>query len=50
MVLLGMELEKRGLDFWNLGHPYMEYKFKLGAIKYSNNEFLQMWNRSSLGV
>ncbi len=43
MVLLAKFLEKENFDFWNLGHPYMEYKFDLGALKYSRIDFLKRW-------
>ena len=43
MVLLGKYLEKEKFDFWNLGHPYMQYKFDLGALKYSRIDFLKRW-------
>ena len=43
MVLLGKYLEKEKYDFWNLGHPYMQYKFDLGALKYSRIDFLKLW-------
>ena len=41
MVLLAQYLEKNGYLFWNLGHPHMEYKKKLGAKVYSRDEFLK---------
>ncbi|QKF74232.1 leucyl, phenylalanyl-tRNA-protein transferase [Aliarcobacter faecis] len=43
MVLLGFYLEKNNFSFWNLGHPYMQYKFDLGAKLYSRDEFLKRW-------
>ena len=43
MVLLALYLEKNNYSFWNLGHPYMQYKFDLGAITYSRKEFLKRW-------
>ena len=43
LVLLAKYLENENYVFWNLGHPYMEYKFDLGAIKYSRLDFLQRW-------
>lgn len=43
MVLLAKFLEKENFDFWNLGHPYMEYKFDLGALKYTRIDFLKRW-------
>ncbi|MGE4383892.1 MAG: hypothetical protein AB7D41_11895 [Arcobacter sp.] len=43
LVLLAIYLEKKNFSFWNLGHPYMQYKFDLGAISYSRKEFLKRW-------
>ncbi|MGL1892089.1 MAG: hypothetical protein OCD02_10720 [Spirochaetaceae bacterium] len=43
LVLLARELESKGIEFWNLGHPYMEYKKKLGAKILSRKEFLKRW-------
>lgn len=43
LVLLGKYLEEENYSFWNLGHPYMQYKFDLGAKTYSRNEFLERW-------
>lgn len=43
MVLLAKFLQKNEFDFWNLGHPYMDYKFDLGALKYSRIDFLKRW-------
>lgn len=43
LVLLAQYLEKNDFSFWNLGHPYMQYKFDLGAITYSRKEFLKRW-------
>lgn len=40
LVLLAQYLEKENFLFWNLGHPYMEYKLKLGAKVLSRVEFL----------
>jgi len=47
LVLLAQHLEKSGFDFWNLGHPYMEYKLALGAKVYDRKEFLERWKRST---
>jgi len=41
LVLLSQHLEKQNYSFWNLGHPHMEYKKKLGAKVYSREEFLR---------
>uniref|UniRef100_UPI004048C461 hypothetical protein n=1 Tax=Aliarcobacter sp. TaxID=2321116 RepID=UPI004048C461 len=43
LVLLAQYLEKNNYSFWNLGHPYMQYKFDLGAKIYSREEFLEKW-------
>ena len=43
LVLLSLYLEKENYSFWNLGHPYMQYKFDLGAKTYSRLEFLKRW-------
>ncbi len=43
MVLLSLYLEKNNYSFWNLGHPYMQYKFDLGAITYKREAFLKRW-------
>ena len=40
---LGEYLRDAGFAFWNLGQPYMEYKFALGAKKVPRVEFLQRW-------
>ncbi len=44
LVLLAKYLQKNGFAFWNLGHPHMPYKIKLGAKVYKRTEFLQRWN------
>jgi len=46
MVLLAQKLQDNGFDFWNLGHPYMEYKQKLGAKIYQRDKFLLRWYKS----
>lgn len=43
LILLARHLEKENYFFWNLGHPYMSYKFDLGAITYSRKDFLKRW-------
>jgi Leu/Phe-tRNA-protein transferase len=43
LVLLSKYLEENGFAFWNLGHPYMKYKFDLGAKTFSREEFLKRW-------
>ena len=46
LVLLGRWLEQRGLHLWNLGQPYMPYKFELGAREYVRSDFLRLWDRA----
>ena len=43
MILLAKHLEENSFSFWNLGHPYMQYKFDLGAKLYSREDFLEKW-------
>lgn len=43
LVLLSKYLEKENYSFWNLGHPYMQYKFDLGAKTYPRKDFLERW-------
>jgi len=47
MVLLAQKLQNSGFDFWNLGHPYMDYKQKLGAKIYQRDKFLIRWYKST---
>ncbi len=44
MVLLALHLRSAGFAFWNLGHPYMEYKTRLGARISPREEFLTRWD------
>lgn len=44
LVLLAKYLEENSFAFWNLGQPYMAYKFALGARIYERKEFLERWN------
>jgi len=46
LVYLAQTLEEQGFDFWNLGHPHMEYKKHLGAKVYSRQEFLKRWTNA----
>lgn len=48
LVLLAKELKNKNIDFWNLGHPFMSYKIKLGAKVLDLNNFLQIWSTSTL--
>jgi len=43
MTLLSQYLEKKQYSFWNMGHPYMQYKIDLGAKILSREEFLIKW-------
>jgi len=43
LTLLALQLQKENFAFWNLGQAYMQYKFDLGAVKYSRNDFLKRW-------
>jgi len=43
LVLLANYLKDNNFSFWNLGHPYMDYKFDLGAKSFNRMEFLQRW-------
>ncbi len=43
LVLLAKHLEQNNYKFWNLGHPYMQYKFDLGAKQYTRSDFLKRW-------
>ena len=45
LVLLAKHLQEKGFSFWNLGHPHMTYKQKLGAKTYSREAFLQRWEK-----
>ncbi len=46
LVLLSKYLEKNGFSFWNLGHPHMEYKKRLGCEVYTREKFLKRWNEA----
>jgi len=41
LVLTAQYLQNNGYEFWNLGHPFMEYKQKLGAAIIEREEFLE---------
>ncbi|MEA1892444.1 MAG: hypothetical protein U9N33_07005 [Campylobacterota bacterium] len=47
LVLLARYLEQNSFCFWNLGHPHMEYKQKLGSKTYPRDQFLKRWNEAS---
>lgn len=46
MILTANYLEDKKFDFWNLGHPYMQYKIDLGAKILTREEFLKRWKKS----
>ena len=46
LVLLAKYLEENSFDFWNLGHPFMDYKLALGAKIYEREDFLLRWKMS----
>jgi len=46
LVLLAKHLEKEGFSFWNLGHPHMQYKQKLGSVTHSREKFLKRWQEA----
>ncbi len=43
LVLLAQWLQRHGFAFWNLGQPYMPYKFALGAREHTRKAFLDRW-------
>lgn len=43
MILLSKYLSKNNYNFWNLGHPQLQYKIDLGAKIYPRKEFLNLW-------
>jgi hypothetical protein len=43
LFLFGRLLGRLGAAFWNLGHPYMKYKFDLGASETPRQGFLDLW-------
>ena len=45
LVLLAKYLEDNDFEFWNLGHPHMEYKNRLGCKTHTRSEFLKRWNK-----
>ena len=49
LVLLAEYLEKNNYEFWNLGHPYMDYKIKLGAKIFTRIDFLEKWLLATKG-
>ena len=43
MTLLSLYLEKNNFRFWNMGHPYMQYKLDMGAVVHKREDFLNRW-------
>jgi Leu/Phe-tRNA-protein transferase len=50
IVLLARELEERGYDYWNLGHPQLTYKLTLGARKVPRARVLERLRRAKEGL
>ena len=46
LVLLANYLKNNDFEFWNLGHPHMEYKQRLGCVTHSRLEFLTRWDKA----
>ena len=49
LVMLAQRLEAAGFGFWNLGHPYMDYKTRLGAKILPRTDFLPRWDATTEG-
>lgn len=49
MVLLARHLNDAGFRFWNLGHPHMDYKRRLGAEILPRVRFLARWDKAAAG-
>ncbi|NCN05449.1 MAG: GNAT family N-acetyltransferase [Spirochaetales bacterium] len=47
LVLLAKHLQARGIEFWNLGHPSMQYKIDLGARIIDRRTFLSRWDEDT---
>lgn len=47
LVLLARYLQKKRFAFWNLGHPHMAYKKRLGCKVLTRKEFLRRWQRAT---
>ncbi len=43
MTLLDRYLQSNNYSFWNMGHPYMQYKSDLGAKVLKRDVFLKQW-------
>lgn len=46
LVLLAQYLKNHNFEFWNLGHPHMEYKKRLGCTVLNRSDFLKVWNKA----
>jgi len=46
LVLLAKYLQNNNFKFWNLGHPHMEYKQRLGCKIYTRSDFLDRWHKA----
>ena len=46
LIALAALLERSGYAFWNMGHPYMPYKFDLGAVEHPRQAFLARWREA----
>jgi len=46
LLSLASLLKRFNFEFWNMGHPYMKYKFEMGAIVYRRHPFLNIWIKS----
>jgi Leu/Phe-tRNA-protein transferase len=44
LILLNKYLQKNSYNFWNLGHPQLQYKLHLGSRIYNRKDFLNRWN------
>lgn len=44
LILLNSYLKKNGYNFWNLGHPQLQYKIDLGSKVYNRKDFLIRWH------
>ena len=45
LYALALILKESGFKIWNMGHPYMDYKFKMGAKEYQRLDFLNIWKK-----
>ena len=46
MVMLAQKMFQHGMHFWNMGHPDMPYKIRLGAKVLEREDFLKIWKES----